>query len=131
MERIAQVVVDVPTMQTDIPYSYKIPALLSNVLEVGMRVVVPFGRGERRIQGFIVEIVTPTGENQTENLKEIIAPMDLHPVLNSELLALGDYMQRKTFSFKITCFQTMLPRVMRADYAKYLVLVDEVDERTL
>ena len=25
----------------------------------------------------------------------------------------------------------MLPRVMRADYAKYLVLVDEVDERTL
>ncbi|GEQ61502.1 primosomal protein N' [Vagococcus lutrae] len=131
MERIAQVVVDVPTMQTDIPYSYKIPALLSNVLEVGMRVVVPFGRGERRIQGFIVEIVTPTGENQTDNLKEIIAPMDLHPVLNSELLALGDYMQRKTFSFKITCFQTMLPRVMRADYAKYLVLVDEVDERTL
>ena len=60
-----------------------------------MRVVVPFGRGERRIQGFIVEIVTPTGENQTDNLKEIIAPMDLHPVLNSELLALGDYMQRK------------------------------------
>lgn len=131
MDRIAQVVVDVPTMQTDIPYSYKIPALLSNVLEVGMRVVVPFGRGERRIQGFIVEIVTSTGESQTDNLKEIIAPMDLHPVLNTELLALGDYMQRKTFSFKITCFQTMLPRVMRADYAKYLVLVDEVDERTL
>ena len=46
---IAQVIVDVPTMQTDQPYSYLIPENLSDVVSVGMRVEVPFGNGNRHI----------------------------------------------------------------------------------
>ena len=41
----AQVIVDVPTMQTNQPYTYAVPEALTEVLAVGMRVVVPFGRG--------------------------------------------------------------------------------------
>ena len=51
---IAQVIVDVPTMQTDQPYSYLIPENLSDVVSVGMRVEVPFGNGNRHIQGFVL-----------------------------------------------------------------------------
>ena len=50
---IAQVIVDVPTMQTDQPYSYLIPENLSDVVSVEMRVEVPFGNGNRHIQGFV------------------------------------------------------------------------------
>ncbi|HAP4962364.1 TPA: primosomal protein N', partial [Enterococcus faecalis ADL-336] len=50
------------------------------------------------------------------------------PVLNTEMLALADYMKEKTFAFKITCLQTMLPSVMRADYQKYIYLTDELSE---
>ena len=37
-------------------------------------------------------------------------------------------MKDKTFAFKITCLQTMLPSVMRADYQKYIYLTDELSE---
>ncbi|WP_164973598.1 hypothetical protein, partial [Deinococcus metallilatus] len=47
MVKIAEVIVDVPLMQTDKPFSYKIPEELSSVLVAGSRVHVPFGRGNR------------------------------------------------------------------------------------
>ena len=38
MAELAQVVVDVPTMQTNQPYTYLVPAPLEKQLQVGMRV---------------------------------------------------------------------------------------------
>ena len=54
MARYAQVIVDVPAMQTNRPYTYELPQELQDQAQVGMRVIVPFGKGERQIQGFIV-----------------------------------------------------------------------------
>jgi len=115
---IAQVIVDVPTMQTDQPFSYLIPEEMLTVIEPGMRVEVPFGNGNRHIQGFVVEL-TQLQESEHE-LKELIRPLDVTPVLNQELLALADYMKEETFSFKITCLQTMLPSVLKAKYDKQI-----------
>ena len=42
---IAKVIVDVPLMQTDKPYSYQIPSEFEDMVEAGMRVHVPFGKG--------------------------------------------------------------------------------------
>lgn len=54
MTLYAAVIVDVPTMQTDQPYTYLIPEKWQEVIEVGMRVEVPFGEGNRHLQGFVV-----------------------------------------------------------------------------
>ena len=51
---IAKIIVDVPLMQTDQPYSYKIPEEFKDMLEVGMRVHVPFGKANRLIQGIVL-----------------------------------------------------------------------------
>ena len=40
---IAKVIVDVPLMQTDKPYSYQIPSEFEDMVEAGMRVHVPIG----------------------------------------------------------------------------------------
>ena len=50
---LANIIVDVPLMQTDQPYSYRIPKEFEGMLEVGMRVHVPFGKGNRLIQGIV------------------------------------------------------------------------------
>lgn len=42
--QIAKVIVDVPLMQTDKPYSYAVPKEFSTMLEIGMRVHVPLGK---------------------------------------------------------------------------------------
>ena len=38
--QIAKVIVDVPLMQTDKPYSYAVPKEFSTMLEIGMRVPI-------------------------------------------------------------------------------------------
>lgn len=125
MARYAQVIVDVPAMQTNRPYTYELPQELQDQAQVGMRVIVPFGKGERQIQGFIVGL--------TDEYELAIAPkrvtslMDLAPVLNNEALQLANWLAQKTFSFKIRCLQVMLPNVMRASYSKSLRLLSAVE----
>ena len=131
MQKVAKVIVDVPTMQTDQPFTYLVPENLNEQLAVGMRVEVPFGNGNRHVQGFVlaIEPMAATVLDETNvQLKELVAVLDLKPVLNIEMLALADYMKEKTFAFKITCLQTMLPSVMRADYQKYIYLTNELSE---
>lgn len=123
MIHVAQVIVDVPAMQTDTPYTYLVPEKLGDSITKGMRVEVPFGKGNRHVQGFVLEteLVSELAELDTVEMKEIVGVLDLAPVLNDEMLALADDMAKKTFAFKITCLQTMLPSVMRASYEKWLV----------
>ncbi|HPR80515.1 MAG TPA: primosomal protein N' [Enterococcus sp.] len=118
---LAEIIVDVPTMQTDQPFTYYVPDKLAEVIEVGMRVEVPFGNSDRHVQGFVTGLLDTEAKT---NLKPIIRTLDLAPVLNQELLQLADYMKETTFAFKITCFQTMLPSVMKAEYQKKFVLID-------
>lgn len=123
MIQVAKIIVDVPTMQTNSPYSYLIPKQLTNELQVGMRVVVPFGNGNRKVQGFVVQIGME--EVDADQLKSIESLMDLEPVLNTELIQLSRWLADTTFSFQITCLLTMLPNVMRAKYSKQLKIVDD------
>ena len=50
MTLTAEVIVDVPTMQTDQPFTYLVPSEMETALQVGMRVDVAFGNGDRQVQ---------------------------------------------------------------------------------
>lgn len=119
---IAKVIVDVPAKQTDRAFDYEIPEYLADVIKPGMRVVVPFG--PRKIQGFVVDIQE---ESEFEELKAIIEPMDLAPVLNEELLKLGEWLTAQTLSYKISAFQVMLPAALKAKYEKKIKLIANLD----
>lgn len=124
---IAQVIVDVAAKQTDRVFEYHIPKELTDVA-VGSRVVVPFGR--RKVQGFVVGISETT--SYTGKLKDLLVVIDELPPLTPELIALSKTLADKIFSYRITILQSMLPRVMKANYRKILVpLTDEIKENTL
>lgn len=42
--KFASVIVDVPARQTDRPFDYIIPKKWEDIVQTGMRVVVPFGK---------------------------------------------------------------------------------------
>ncbi|MBS4217802.1 primosomal protein N' [Bacillus sp. FJAT-49711] len=111
---IATVIVDVPTLGTDKEFDYLVPEKWLGIIEPGMRVAVPFG--PRTIQGFVTGL--KSNSPFIKKLKELKEPLDLTPVLNEELLALGDWLATDTLSFKISCFQAMLPAAMKAKYEK-------------
>ncbi|HAP8005884.1 TPA: primosomal protein N' [Enterococcus faecium] len=127
MTLTAEVIVDVPTMQTDQPFTYLVPSEMETALQVGMRVEVPFGNGNRHVQGFVMAI-QKSEESANPSLKAVIRLLDLAPVVNEELLSLADHMKKITYAFKITCLQTMLPSVMKAEYDKLIYPLADTPE---
>lgn len=113
--KYASVIVDVPAMQTDRAFDYKIPDEWEGVLTPGMRVIVPFG--PRKVQGFVVET---KDHSDFKRLKSITELLDITPCLTSELLQLGQWLTEKTLCFKISAFQVMLPAAMKAKYEKII-----------
>lgn len=119
-----QVIVDVPTMQTNQPYTYAVPDQLQDQVQPGMRVVVPFGRGNRLVDGFIVAL--DQGARYQGPLRPLAGLLDLAPVLNAELLQLSQWLADTTYAFRISALYTMLPRLLRAKQKRVVRLVDEV-----
>ncbi|MDN6161498.1 MAG: primosomal protein N' [Atopostipes sp.] len=129
MRDVAEVIVDVPTLQTNEPYEFQIPENLIKNIEKGMRVIVPFGKGNRKIQGFVRLIKEKA--NYKGKLKEIIDIMDLTPVLNEEMLKLGEWIAQKSYSFRIMVYQSMLPAVLRARYEKKVKIIENQPNQEL
>lgn len=123
---IASVIVDVPAKQTDKTFDYKIPEKFLDVIKPGTRVIVPFG--PRKIQGFVRDLKE---ESSFSKLRAIIEPLDLTPVLNEELLELGDWLTEHTLSYKISTYQAMLPAALKAKYEKKIVLAKGADVNDL
>ena len=129
ISRYAEVIVDVPAMQTNHPFTYQIPEKFQDFLQIGMRVVVEFGNGNRKIQGFVTGLTDEySGEHQ---LKSVIDVLDLNPVLSDETMAMADWLTQRTFAFKIRCLQVMLPNAMRASYRKTLKLTGKITDSDL
>ena len=118
---IAKIIVDVPLMQTDQPYSYKIPEEFEGMLEVGMRVHVPFGKGNRLIQGIVLGLESRLDEEEMEqDLKDIAEVLDFSPVLTQEQLWLAEELRKSVFSYKISILKAMLPGFLNSSYDKVL-----------
>lgn len=123
---VASVVVDVPAKQTDKAFDYLIPEKWMDIIQPGIRVIVPFG--PRKIQGFVVDL---KANSDFDKLKEIIEPIDLIPVLNKELLELGQWLTKNTLSFKIITYQAMLPAALKAKYEKKVSLAPGINQDEL
>ncbi|WP_227935762.1 primosomal protein N' [Alkalihalobacillus deserti] len=114
---IAKVIVDVPSSQTDRLFDYDIPEEWVDVIQVGIRVIVPFG--PRKIQGFVVEIVSESSHDKTKPIYEVL---DMVPVLTEELVQLGEWLSHHTLSFKLSAYQLMIPAALRTKVKKKIVL---------
>ena len=102
------VLVELSLKNVDETFTYSVPDELKSDIKIGKRVLVPFGK--QKLIGFILNI-----KNKVDfNTKDIIKVVDDNPVLNEELISLGDYISKKTLVNKITAYQTMLPRALKA-----------------
>ena len=127
--KIAKIIVDVPLMQTDKPYSYAVPEEFSGMLQAGMRVHVPFGKGGRLIQGLIVGLADEKAEDLAGHigeLKDIAEVLDFRPVLNAEQLWLADQLRQSVFSYKISILKAMLPSLLNSSYDKLLYPTEQL-----
>ena len=52
----ADIIVDIKHEKLDRIFQYRIPEWLKEELNVGMEVVIPFGKGNRQTKGYVVGI---------------------------------------------------------------------------
>ena len=105
---ICNVLVELAHVFIDKTFTYNVPSSLKEEIEVGKRVVVPFGN--QVLEGFILSV----GYESNDEYKDIIEVVDEYPVLNDELLLLGKYMQKMTLSTLMTSYQAMLPLALKS-----------------
>jgi len=105
----AEVLIEYPTKKIDKYFTYIVPNNLKDIINVGMKVKVPFVN--KIINGFVMNI---TNEFSSEyELKEIIEIVDKELILNDELMNLGKFIQEKTLCPLISAYQTMLPSSLK------------------
>lgn len=104
--RIAKIALAAATYAIDKPYNYLIPPQWECHLVPGMRVMVPFGAGNRRSEGFVLAVIQ--GE-RTEKLKTIVSLLDEAPVLDDDGVKLALWMRERFFCTVYDAARAMLP----------------------
>ncbi len=106
---IAKIAIENTAYSFDREFSYLIPEGLKPDCVPGKRVLVPFGRGNRKRQGIITEVVRAESTEDISSYKSIIAVLDEEPVLSEELLKTARFMKEHYFCTLYDAVKTMLP----------------------
>ena len=120
------VLVELKAKKLDKTFTYKVPSSLVDNVDIGKRVLVPFGK--QKLEGFILSICDES--DFSYEIKDIISVIDDDVVINSEMMKLGEYIKKKTLCTLISAYQTMLPSALKAHkdfvvkkkYESYLTL---------
>ena len=100
---IGKIAVSAANFAIDKPYSYRIPQDMT--LAPGQRVMVPFGRANRRTEG-IVLTVEPGSEDK---LKPVESCLDDAPILTETQLRLAAFLRERYFCTFFDAIRVMLP----------------------
>ena len=104
--KVAKIAVSAATYWLDKPYDYLIPPELTERAVPGVRVHVPFSRGNRRCEGVILAVAEESGYDK---LKVILAVLDDAPVLSAEQIKLALFMRERFFCTVYDAVRAMLP----------------------
>lgn len=106
-------------------FDYLVPVYLEQSAQPGCRVLVPFGRGNRKRIGMIlVRHEIPADPK----LKPLLAVPDPEPVLNGEMLELSDWLHEQTFCTYYDAVRCLLPSGMNLRVEEHFSLSDQVPD---
>ena len=104
--KIAKVAVEAAVYTFDKEFDYLIPDSLENKAEIGCRVTVPFGNGNKKCIGFIFGI---SDKSENKRLKKITEIIDDEPLLSEEMISLARWIKDRTFCTLYEAAKAMLP----------------------
>ena len=100
---IAKIAVSAATFAIDKPYSYWIPERMD--VQTGIRVTVPFGKGNKRTEGIVLGVE----EGSADGLKAVERLLDETPMVTQEMLRLAAFLRERYFCTFYDAVRTMLP----------------------
>ncbi len=124
---IAKIAVSAANFAIDKPYSYAVPDGLD--LQPGMRVIVPFGRGNRRTEGVVLLLES----GNQPGLKAVEQVLDQQPLLSEHMLRLAAFLRERYFCTLYDAIRAMLPAALwfKTDDTYRLTEDDSWQEKTI
>lgn len=107
-EQYADIIVDISHEKLDKTFQYRVPESLTDRLEPGMCVQIPFGNGNRLIKGYVLEV----GENckfDPARTKEIAGIADRDVDVTDKMIAVAAWIRKNYGSTMIQALKTVLP----------------------
>ncbi|MBR5473704.1 MAG: primosomal protein N' [Clostridia bacterium] len=119
---VAEIVIDGATGSFDKCYTYAVPEGLKETVKSGCRVTVPFGKGNIKKQGMILNV--SEGEINSKT-KEIFSVTDSAPILNDEMIKMCKWLKSNVFCTYFDAIHTMLPAGLNYRLSDYYSVNNE------
>lgn len=118
--KVAKIAIEKATFYYDKLYDYIIPKEFLNTVVPGIRVLVPFGRGNQKRTGMVMDICEV---DEVSRLKPIYFVIDKEPVLNTEAIKLAEFLKNRTFCSYYDAINALLPTgmIIRVKYCYHAV----------
>lgn len=125
----ADVIVDISVESLDRTFQYAIPEELVGCVKVGNRVRIPFGKGNRQIIGFVLDISNKP-KIETDKIKNIIEIVADDSVVEEKLIGLAYYIKSRYGSTMNQALKTVFPvkRNIKKSHQKTIKLILSEEE---
>lgn len=106
--RYADIIIDISHEALDKVFQYRVPLSLWEEVQPGSRVFVPFGRGNRETEGYVIAI-RQEADYEESKIKEILRVNTEGISVESELIQVASFLKEKYGSTMIQALRTVLP----------------------
>lgn len=127
--RFANIIVDISHEKVDRPFQYRIPEQLTGQIKVGMAVIIPFGKSNKLIKGYVMEL-TDKAEYDEEKLKYVDSIVKGGVSAQSDSLRLAWWIKENYGSTMIAALKTVLPVKKKLKQTVKKTIVCKVDSET-
>lgn len=124
--RYANIIIDIVHEDLDKTFQYKIPEHLSDKIQLGMEVKVPFGKGNRLIKGYVV-MLTDKPEFEVSKIKEIKEINYQSLQIESKQIQLAGWIKEHYGATMIQSLKTVIPikQKIKSKEKKFVILLLE------
>lgn len=125
--KYASIIISISHSDIDRIFHYKIPENLKDKISLGTRVIVPFGKGNKSIEGYVVGF-SEVADVDEKYIKPILNVCEDYSLISEKRIELAMWMREKYYTTLSSCIQCIIPKVVKDKKFALVTLEDEVDE---
>jgi len=103
----ANVIVEIAVKQLEKPFTYEVPERLRNDLKIGSIVLIPFGKGNKEIKGYVIDVLEniPKITYELKSINSIVEGLSVE----SELIQLAYFIAKRYITTIQLALKSMIP----------------------
>ena len=124
--KYAKIIVSLSHSNIDHIFHYRIPFNLKDKIAIGMRVIVPFGKSNKKIEGYVTGF-SDEADVDDALIKDISDICEEYSIISPKRIELAKWMQTKYYTTLSSCIQCIIPKKVNEKNFACLVLNTDND----